>query len=142
MPRWNPFDAIYNRIIAMPRNRPPLTAAPAPRRFAQGLAGTLFAGAGLALMAELTLLAWAIEAMLAVALIALVVGRFCLGSYLYLLVHGDTVFANRTRQTMEKIKSKDQQQRPTATARATALKGSDRIKGDQEDDGGGRSRPL
>jgi hypothetical protein len=96
VPRRNPFDALYNRAIAAPRNLPSLTSATAPRRFAQGLGGTFMAGAGLALLAGRPGLAWVLEGVVAVALVALVVGRFCLGSYLYHLLRGDVGFANRT----------------------------------------------
>ena len=92
----NPFDALYNRAIAGPRNLPSLTPAPAPRRFAQGMAGTILGGAGLALLAGWPRLAWILEGLVAVALGALVLGRFCLGSYLYHLLRGEIRFANRT----------------------------------------------
>jgi hypothetical protein len=92
----NPFDAAYNRAIAAPRNLPSLTAAPAPRRFAQGMAGTLLGGAGLALLAGWPRLAWILQGVVAIALAALVFGRFCLGSYLYHLLRGKAGFANRT----------------------------------------------
>jgi hypothetical protein len=92
----NPFDALYNWAIAAPRKLPLLTPAPAPRRFAQGMAATILGGAGLALLAGWPRLAWALEGLVAIALGALVLGRFCLGSYLYHLLRGETSFANRT----------------------------------------------
>jgi predicted lipid-binding transport protein (Tim44 family) len=64
---------------AAPRNLPPLAPAPAPRRFSQRMAGTMLGGAGLALLAGRPVL-----------------GRFCLGSYLYHLLRGEASFANRT----------------------------------------------
>jgi hypothetical protein len=95
-PRLNPFDALYNRIVAKPRNLPPLDPAPSPRRFAQGMAGTFMLVIGIALVAGLSGLAWTVEAVLLVALGALIFGRFCLGSYLYHLGRGQIDFANRT----------------------------------------------
>ena len=92
----NPFDAVYNRAIAGPRNLPSLPPAPAPRRFAQGMAGTLLGGAGLALLAGWPRLSWILQGVVAIALAALVFGRFCLGSYLYHLLRGKAGFANRT----------------------------------------------
>ncbi|HEY8258220.1 MAG TPA: DUF4395 family protein [Gemmatimonadales bacterium] len=92
----NPFDALYNRVIATPRGLAPLTPAPPPRRFSQGMAGTILAGAGVALLTGRPGLAWTLEALVVVALGALVFGRFCLGSYLYYLLRGETGFANRT----------------------------------------------
>src|SRR5439155_14332945 len=92
----NPFDALYNWAIAAPRTLPPLTPAPAPRRFAQGMAATILGGAGLALLAGWPGLAWTLEALVAIALGALVLGRLCVGSYLYHVLRGETSFANRT----------------------------------------------
>jgi hypothetical protein len=94
--RHNPFDALYNRAIAAARHLAPLTPAPAPRRFAQGMAGTILGGAGLAILAGWPRLAWILEGLVVVALGALVLGRFCLGSYLYHVLRGETSFANRT----------------------------------------------
>jgi len=42
------------------------------------------------------ILAWALEALLLAELAALIFGRFCLGSYLFLLLTGEVRFANRT----------------------------------------------
>src|SRR5688572_30376239 len=40
MPKLNPFDKLYNSLVAAREGRPALTAAPGPRRFAQGMAAT------------------------------------------------------------------------------------------------------
>jgi hypothetical protein len=96
VPARNPFDAVYNRAIAAPRNLPSPPAAPAPRRFAQGMAGMLLSGAGLALLAGWPRLSWILQGVVAIALAALVFGRFCLGSYLYHLLRGKVGFAHRT----------------------------------------------
>ncbi len=40
VPAANPFEKVYNRLVAQPRGRPLLTKAPGPRRFAQGMAAT------------------------------------------------------------------------------------------------------
>jgi hypothetical protein len=90
----NPFDAVYNWTIARTGSIPRL--APAPRRFFQGMAGTFLAGAGLALIGGRPGLAAIFEGFIVVALGALLFGRFCLGSYLYFLLRGETSFANRT----------------------------------------------
>lgn len=96
LPARNPFDGIYNRLIAGPRELPKLTAAPAPRRFAQGMAATFMLGIGLSLLLDRPVTALVLEVLLVVALGALIFGRFCLGSYLYHLIRGDGAFANRT----------------------------------------------
>ena len=53
-------------------------------------------GAGLAILAGWPGLAWILEGLVVIALGALVLGRFCLGSYLYHVLRGETSFANRT----------------------------------------------
>lgn len=95
-PSLNPFDALYNRLWAKPRSLPPLNAAPAPRRFAQAMAATFMCAIGLALWFGITPLAWAIEALLLVALGALILGGFCLGSYLFWIFTRHSDIANRT----------------------------------------------
>lgn len=96
VPTRNPFEAIYNSVAARPRGLPSIEPAPAPRRFAQAMAGTLSAGAALCLLAGSPVAAWVFEGVLVAAVGALVLGRFCLGSYLFHLLRGDVVFANRT----------------------------------------------
>ena len=73
-----------------------LGSAPGPRRFAQAMAGTFMLAIGASLLLGWNILAWVIEALLLVALGALIFGRFCLGSYLYLLLTGEVDYANRT----------------------------------------------
>ena len=96
LPELNPFDALYNRLVANPKGLPRLGPAPSPRRFAQAMAGTFLLAIGLSLLLGWRGLAWALEALLLAALAALIFGRFCLGSYLYLLVTGQGGLANRT----------------------------------------------
>ncbi|MGQ0635205.1 MAG: DUF4395 family protein [Planctomycetaceae bacterium] len=84
LPEFNPFDALYNRLVK-PKGAPRLTPAPAPRRFAQAEAGTVMLAIGLALLYEVNLLAYALEGLVLVSLGALIFGRFCQGSYLFLL---------------------------------------------------------
>ncbi len=96
LPTYNPFDALYNRFVAKPKGVPRLSPASAPRRFAQGLAGSFMLGIGLSLLSGLSFLSWTLEALLLVALGALIFGRFCLGSYLFLLFTGEFDFAKRT----------------------------------------------
>lgn len=95
-PARNPFDALYNRLVATPRNLPKLTPAPAPRRFSQAMAATFNLGIGLSLLLEHQALAYVLEVFLVVALVALLFGRFCLGSYIWHFVTGQARFANQT----------------------------------------------
>jgi len=96
LPAHNPFDAAYNRLIAVPRGRTRLEPAPPPRRFAQGMAASFLLGIGLCLLAGWTLAGWIIQGVMVAAFAALVLGNFCLGSYVYYLLRGKSGFANRT----------------------------------------------
>jgi hypothetical protein len=96
LPALNPFDALYNRLVAKPKGLPRLKLAPAPRRFAQGMAGTFMLAIGLSLLFGVRWLAYTLEGLLLTALGALIFGRFCLGSYLFFLFTRQSDFANRT----------------------------------------------
>jgi hypothetical protein len=96
LPMLNPFDAIYNRLIASPKGLPRLGPAPGPRRFAQALAATFSLGIALSLFLGWSTAALVLEAFLVAALAALIFGRFCLGSYIFLVLNGESRFANRT----------------------------------------------
>jgi hypothetical protein len=96
VPALNPFDRLYDALVGARAGRPPLPPAPAPRRFAQGMAATFTLIIGASLLAGWSPLAWVLEAMLLAAVGALVFGKFCLGSYVYHLVTGHGDFARRT----------------------------------------------
>jgi hypothetical protein len=87
-PSLNPFDAIYNHVVAYPRGLQPLGAPPPPRRFAQGMAGTVAMAIGVALLAGTTIVAWVLQGMLAVASMAAVFRDSCAGADAYYLVRG------------------------------------------------------
>ena len=84
VPTRSLFDAIYNDGVARRQGLARLAAAPAPRRFAGGLAAMLTLAIGVALLTEAWSTAWALEAMMAVAVAAVVFGRSCAGAELYL----------------------------------------------------------
>ena len=94
-PRLNPFDAVYNRMLGRARGMM-LTAAPAPRRFAQVVAGSFAAGIGISLVLGWRLTAFVLEGFFIAAIAALVLGGFCLGSFVYHVVCGRGGFARRT----------------------------------------------
>lgn len=96
LPAWNPFDLFYNHFVAAPAGRPRLTPAPAPRRFAQGMAATFMLATSVFLLLGWQVPAFAMEALLVVALAALIFGKFCLGSYLFHRLRGEAAFAHRT----------------------------------------------
>src|SRR5262245_1798845 len=77
LPSLNPFDRLYDALIGARKGLPPLPPAPAPRRFSQAMAGTFTLAIGASLLAGWAVLAWAFEALLLVALGALIFGRFC-----------------------------------------------------------------
>ena len=83
VPARSLFDAIYNYVVARPRSLAPLAAAPAPRRFAGGLAAILALAIGVALLTGARSTAWVLEALLAAAVAAVVFGRSCAGANLY-----------------------------------------------------------
>ena len=96
IPKWNPFELIYNRAIAIPRGKPALSPAPPPRAFAQGMAAALMLLTGLALLSGLLVTAHILEALLVIAFGALLFGKFCLGAYIFHILRGKTSFANGT----------------------------------------------
>lgn len=96
VPRLNPFDWLANQLVAKRKGSPALGPAPAPRRFAQGMAGSFLLGIGGALLSGPAVVAAALEGLLLAALGALVFGRFCLGSYVFHLLRGQVGFAQRT----------------------------------------------
>ena len=96
LPQWNLFNAIHNQFFAAPRGLPRLGPAPAPRRFAMGMAASFMLGAGASILAGWTVAAIVLQAFVVVALTALLFGKFCLGSYVFLLLRGEVAFANRT----------------------------------------------
>ena len=83
VPTWNVFNGIYNAFIANPRGLPRLGPAPAPRRFAMGMAATFALVIGAALVAGATTTAWIMEGLFASAVVAVVFGRFCAGAFTY-----------------------------------------------------------
>ncbi len=93
VPRWNPFDALYNRIAAVRPGRVALGPAPAPRRFAQGMAGTFALAIGISLISRWRMTAIVLEVILILAIGALLFGSFCLGSFVYQLLRGRWGFA-------------------------------------------------
>jgi hypothetical protein len=83
IPTRSLFDALYNYAVARPRGLAPLRAAPAPRRFAGGLAAMFTLAIGVALLTGARNTAWVLEGLLAVAVGAVVFGRSCAGADLY-----------------------------------------------------------
>src|SRR5262249_45634551 len=95
LPRFNPFDAIYNALLGKSRGVK-LEPAPAPRRFSQGMAGTFALSIGICLVQGWRPAAYVLEGFFLFAISALVLGGFCLGSFIYYVVVGRGDFAKRT----------------------------------------------
>ena len=96
VPKQNPFEVFYNRVLAVPKGKAMLEPAPGPRRFAQAMAAAFMLIVGIALLQGWTITAWVFEVFLVMAFSALLFGKFCLGAYIYHLLHGHVGFANST----------------------------------------------
>ena len=88
VPTRNPLDAIYNRVVARRRGLRPLSTAPAPRRFAMSMAGTVALTIGTALLGGATITAWVFEGLFAVAAIQVVFADLCGAANLFNLLRG------------------------------------------------------
>ena len=95
-PQWNPFERFYDWVIGRRRGLPSLPPAPGPRRFAQGMAAFFMLAAGTAISLGWPITAYVFEAMLIVAFLALLGGKFCLGAYVYQVLRGQASLANAT----------------------------------------------
>jgi hypothetical protein len=95
-PELNPFDWVYNALGSTRNAVPGLIPSPAPRRFAQGLGGTFMLLIGLSIDSGLDTAARVLEAFVLVAIGLVIVGRFCLGSFVFHLLSGNGEFARRT----------------------------------------------
>ena len=85
VPAYNMFDAIYH-VVADRQGLARIGPAPAPRRFAQGLAATIAIVIAAALFSGADKTAWLFEGLLISATLSVVVLRFCVGSYIYHLL--------------------------------------------------------
>ena len=83
VPALNPFDAIYNYGVARPRGRRPVDAAPAPRRAAAGMAGTVALTIAIALVTGATVTAWVVEGLLAFAVMQVIFRDSCAGAIVF-----------------------------------------------------------
>lgn len=92
LPAWNPFEKLYNATFA----RYPLGKAPNPRRFAQGMAAAFALAIGLLLLFKYFYAAYVLEAIMLLAIAALVFGGFCLGSFIFHVIRGRSAFAKST----------------------------------------------
>ena len=83
VPRHNPFDALFNQVMADPIRIAAIPAAPLPRRFSQAMAGTVALSIAITLLAGASAAAWLLEGIFVVASMSVVVRGFCLPAYIY-----------------------------------------------------------
>ena len=95
-PKLNPFDALYNLIRGNRVEAFYLTPAPLPRRTAQAMAGAFALTCGLLIHFGLSTAAYVVEGIFVAAVLALILGGFCLGSFVYHLLSGRGAFACQT----------------------------------------------
>ncbi len=96
LPKLNPFDAVYNMTAGSKPDAFRLTPAPGPRRFAQGLAGVFGLAISVFLLTGWKVAAYVLEAMFVLAVSAMVLGGFCLGSFIFHWFAGRREFARHT----------------------------------------------
>ncbi len=95
-PKLNPFRALYNRTLGSQPGAFRLDPSPAPRRAAETEAGTVALTSALLIYAGLSLSAYVVEAVFLAAGLAVIVGGFCTGTFVYHILRGNWRFALRT----------------------------------------------
>ena len=89
VPKRNPFDRVYHRLIGIRRGHALVAPAPSPRSFALGLAATLLMLVACSLLAGQVILAVVAVGILLVAIVLIVLRGFCLGSFIFHLLTGN-----------------------------------------------------
>ena len=95
-PKLNPFSALYNRTIGRRPGAFRLGPDPAPRRAAETEAGTIALTIALLIHAGFNHAAYVVEAIFLSASLAVMIGSFCTGSFIYHILRGNWRFALRT----------------------------------------------
>jgi hypothetical protein len=90
VPRHNPFDAFFNRVIADPTRLAAIPVAPPPRRFSQAAAGMVALTIAVTLLTGESHAAWLIEGVFVAGSMSVVVRRLCLPAHLYHLLWTQT----------------------------------------------------
>jgi len=83
VPSHNPFDALFNHVMADPMRLAAMPAAPPPRRFSQAMAGTFAMSIAMTLLAGASHAAWLLEGVFVAATMSVVVRRLCLPARVY-----------------------------------------------------------
>jgi len=95
-PKLNPFRALYNRILGSRPGALRLALSPAPRRAAETEAGTVALTSALLIHSGLSLAAYVVEAVFLAAALAVLIGSFCTGTFVYHLLRGHAKFGRQT----------------------------------------------
>jgi hypothetical protein len=95
-PKFNLFDEVYRRTLGRQPGAFQMSPAPAPRRTAQTIAGGLALAASLLIYFGHSVAAYVVEAIFLAAVLALILGGFCLGSFVYHVLRGEWKFARQT----------------------------------------------
>lgn len=96
LPNLNPFTALYNGTVGRRPGTFRLGPAPAPRRSAEMTAGVFAFATALLIHTGFTLAANALAAIFLAAALAVVVGSFCLGTFMFHLLRGRRTFVRQT----------------------------------------------
>jgi len=95
-PKLNPFRALYNRTWGIRPGAFRLDPSPVPRRAAEIEAGTIALAIALLIHSGLSLAAYVVEAVFLAAALAVLIGSFCTGTFVYHLLRGQARFAFQT----------------------------------------------
>lgn len=95
-PKLNPIAALYNRTIGRRPGSFRLGPAPAPRRAAETEAGTIALTIAMLIHSGFPVAAYVFEAIFLAASLAVLIGSFCTGTFLYHLVRGRWAFVGQT----------------------------------------------
>jgi Domain of unknown function (DUF4395) len=90
VPSRNPFDALFNKVMADLMQLGAMPAAPPPRRFSQAMAGTFSISIAITLFTGASYAAWLLEGVFVFASMNVVVRRFCVPAYVFHLLRPGT----------------------------------------------------
>lgn len=96
LPKLSPFDALYNGTLGRRPGALRLGPAPTPRRVAQTMGGAFALATAWLIHSGPGVAAYGLEGIFLAAVLALTLGGFCLGSFVYHLLRGHGRFARET----------------------------------------------
>jgi hypothetical protein len=90
VPSHNPFDAIFNYMMADPMRLAAMPPAPPPRRFSQAMAGTFAMSIAITILTGASRASWLFEGVFVAASMSVVVRRVCVPARVYRLLRPGT----------------------------------------------------